>query len=330
MQHEEAIQLTYPATPTSQRSLRDRVGVSLEVANSVDAISWVREAEQAGVHQLWMTGGGAGGTDTLTLFAVIAAQTERVRLGTAIVPTYPRHPVVMAQQTLVLHDIAPGRFRLGIGPSHRHIIEGMYGLSLTAPLAYLREYLEIVRPLLWQGRVEHHGRFFNVATSSPRKAEVPLLISALGPKAFHLGGEVSDGAISWMCPIPYLLEHALPELQAGAKASQRPAPPLVAHVLVAVSSDEAATEATTQQRIGFYSTAPFYAHMFAEAGFPDAAGKDRAALAHALVISGDEAAIQARIKDLLASGLDELLLQLVPVVDEAAERRRLLQVVSTL
>src|SRR5436853_5371296 len=125
-----------------------------------------------------------------------------------------------------------------------------------------------MRQVVWVGRVEHQGIFFKVAASTPRPAQIPLLISALGEKAFHLAGEISDGAISWVCPVPYLLDKALPALRAGAQAHNRPSPPLLAHIPVAMSTDEAAVHAATMQRISFYKKAPFYAHMFEEAGCP--------------------------------------------------------------
>jgi alkanesulfonate monooxygenase SsuD/methylene tetrahydromethanopterin reductase-like flavin-dependent oxidoreductase (luciferase family)/DNA-binding SARP family transcriptional activator len=244
---------------------------------------------------------------------------------------YPRHPLVMAQQALAIHDLAPGRLRLGAGPSHRHIIEQMYGLSMKAPLAYLREYVEILRSVLWEGKIDHHGTFFNVVFTLPRTAPIPLLVSALGMEAFRLAGEISDGAISWMCPVPYLLNKALPALRAGAEARQRPAPPLVAHMLLAMSTDRAAVRAATRQRVLPTITSPFYTHMFAEAGVPvapDGSGID--ALVDALVVAGDEAAVQQRIRELLASGLDELLIAPVPVADEERERQQLLRLIGSL
>jgi F420-dependent oxidoreductase-like protein len=273
----------------------------------------------------------AGMLDTLTLFAVVATQTTRIRLGTSIVPIYPRHPLVMAQQAATIDALAPGRLRLGVGTSHRHVMENMYGLSMPSPLAYLREYVEVMRQALWEGRVEHQGTFFKVAASIPRPAQIPLLISALGEKAFSLAGEIADGAISWMCPVPYLLDTALPALQAGAQAQHRPAPPLVAHIPVVMSTDEAAVQAATKPRVSFYTKAPFYARMFAAAGFPiapDGTGVD--ALVKALVVAGNEAQVEKRLRELITSGLDELLLMLVPVVDETRELAQLMRIIGSL
>jgi alkanesulfonate monooxygenase SsuD/methylene tetrahydromethanopterin reductase-like flavin-dependent oxidoreductase (luciferase family) len=124
-------------------------------------------------------------------------KTSTVRFGTSIVPTYPRHPLVLAQQALALYDIAPSRVRLGIGPSHRFIIEDMYGLQQRTPLAHLREYVEILHAALWEGKVNHHGDFYNVAATLPRKPQIPVLISTLSEKAFQLAGRIADGALSW-------------------------------------------------------------------------------------------------------------------------------------
>ena len=306
------------------------IGLVVQATDVASTISRIREAEQAGIQQVWMTQS-AGMLDTLTLFAVAATQTTSVRLGTSIVPVYPRHPLVMAQQAATIDALAPGRLRLGVGTSHRHVIENMYGLAMPSPLAYLHEYVEVLRQVLWEGHVDHKGKFFKVSASIPRPAQVPLLISALGEKAFRLAGEIADGAISWVCPVPYLLDTALPALRAGAQARNRPAPPLVAHILVAMSTDEAAVQAATMKRVSFYTKAPFYVHMFTAAGFP--VGEDGAgvgALVKALVVAGTEAQVATRLRELLVSGLDELMLMLVPVADEASEREQLMRVIGAL
>ena len=310
--------------------LRERVGLAIQTTDAASAISRILESEQAGVRQVWMTQS-VGMLDTLTLFAAAATQTTSIRLGTSVVQVYPRHPLVMALQAATINDLAPGRLRLGVGSSHRHIIEDIYGLEMPSPLAYLREYVEVMRQGLWEGRMDHRGRFFKVQASIPRAAQIPLLISALGEKAFRLAGEIADGAISWVCPVPYLLDKALPALQAGAEARQRPAPPLVAHIPIAMSTDAAAVQAAATPRVSFYTKAPFYAHMFALAGFPvagDGSGLD--ALVKELVVAGDQTQVEKRVRELLASGLDELLLMLIPVADETREREQLVQVIASL
>lgn len=315
---------------TSHLPLRERIGVSIIASDAADAVNRIVEAEQAGLRQVWLSQGGAAGADTLTIIAMATMRTTQIRLGTAIVPIYPRHPIVMAQQALAIHDIAPGRLRLGIGPSHRPIIEGAYGLKMTAPLAYLREYMTVLRGLLGTGHSDYQGTFFQVRATS-RTAPVPLLVSALGQKAFHLAGEISDGALSWNCPVPYLLKEALPSLEAGAMAQDRPVPPLVAHVVMAISTDEAAVQAQARPFLQRYAQLPFYAHMFQEAGLPvasDGSGLD--ALAQALVISGDEATVSGRLAELLANGLDEVMVHPLPLSNDGKAREQLLQCLTAL
>jgi F420-dependent oxidoreductase-like protein len=330
MSQEENVRSILTSEDVSTFPLRERVGLVIEARDVDTAIYKIRDAEQAGVQQVWMTQS-VGMLDTLTLFAVAATQTTRIRFGTSIVPIYPRHPLVMALQAMTIDSIAPGRLRLGVGTSHRHLMENMYGLKMSSPLAYLREYVEVMRQAIWEGKVDHQGKFFNVNTTFPRRAEIPLLVSALGEKAFRLAGELADGAISWVCPVPYLLDKASPALRDGAQASNRLAPPLVAHIPVALSTNEEAAHKAAMQRISFYTKAPFYAQMFAEAGFPigaDGSGTDE--LVKSLVIAGDQAKVQQRLRELIESGLDELLLMLVPVEDEAREREQLLQIIASL
>ncbi|HET8631305.1 MAG TPA: LLM class flavin-dependent oxidoreductase [Thermomicrobiales bacterium] len=316
--------------PALSGDLRDRVGLVVEGATAAEAVAAIVAAEAAGVRQVWMTQG-AVTPDTLTLFAAAAARTTAVRLGTAIVTTYPRHPLVLAQQALALADLAPGRLRLGIGPSHRQTIEQVYGLPMTAPLTHLREYTAVLRGLLWGGRVSHHGRFFNVEATLPRAPRTPLLLSALRAASFRLAGEVSDGALSWLCPLPYLRAVAAPALREGAAAAGRPAPPLVAHVSAALNDDRAAALAAARERIRRYAASPFYAQMFAEAGYPiPADGTVPEALADSLVISGDEAAVRQGLRDALGGGIDELLVMPIPVADAADERARLARLLAGL
>src|SRR5687767_15134792 len=218
---------------TNVRPLRDRVGLSLSAANAPSFVRLIEEAEAAGVEQIWMT----HWLDALTAYAVALARTNRIRLGTSIVPTYPRHPLALAQQAATAASFGSDRLRLGVGPSHRPAIEGTYGIRMEAPLEHLREYVKVLRAALWDGTVDHKGRFITAKATSSGTTQIPLLVSALGEGAFRLAGEISDGAISWNCPPSYLLDVALPALRDGARAARRAVPPLVAHVWVALSTD---------------------------------------------------------------------------------------------
>lgn len=308
-----------------------RAGLAVRNPNPADTLATIVRAEQQGLPAVWSTVGGTN-PDAVSLFAAAAAQTSKIGLGTAIVPTYPRHPIMLASQALVLAALAPGRFRLGIGPSHRPTIEGMFGIPMQRPLDHLREYLTVLRELLWEGSSEFQGEFFQVKTRLPDGVEpprTPLPISALRAGAFRLAGEISDGALSWVCPVPYLVNTAKPAMVAGAEAAGRPTPPLIGHVPVAVGTDRAAIRAAARPQLANYARLPFYQGMFADAGFPipsDNVMPD--ALIDELVVSGTPDEIAARLQQIQAAGVDELLIMRITVEDGAAEEQTLIQLLA--
>ena len=291
----------------------------------------VVSAEAAGVRQVWSTQGPV--QDTLTAFAAAAVHTRDIRLGTAIIPVYSRHPLTMVAQALALDDLAPGRLRLGIGSSHRPIIEGTYGIKMVKPLEYLREYVQVVRAALWKGKVDHKGTFFTVNATLPRMAQIPLLTSALRENAFKQAGEMADGALCWNCPVSVLVENRSASFASVGTDTWPPVPPLIAHVMTAVSEDRPAVLSATRaqiQTIG-YGNLPFYASMFADAGYPVGAnGALSDDLIGSLVISGSSTYITERFKELLSSGLDELMVQLISVKQAESELNQLMQLIGRL
>ncbi len=300
----------------SPRPRRERVGLVVDGSNAAAAVKTIVSAEDSGVRQVWMTNSPSW-PDPLTTFAAAAAKTSTICMGTSIVPTYPRHPLVLAQQALSFFDLAPGRLRLGIGPSHRFIIEGTYGLQQITPMAHVREYVKVLRAALWEGKVDHHGQFYNVAATLPRLSQVPVLVSTLGEKAFQLAGQLADGALSWVCPVPYLHHTGIPALRTSAAAVGREAPPLVAHIPVALAEDRDSVLAAGHQMLDFYAKIPFYANMFTNAGFPSIPNRAMSDdLVESLVVSGNEAEVTARFTELLEAGLDGLMVSLVSTAGE--------------
>ena len=156
------------------------IGVALHEVGALDQLAAIERAERLGVPAAWLTTGGVG-PDAMTIFAAAAVRTERIQLGTAIVPTWPRHPLALVQQALVVAALAPGRFRLGVGPSHRANIEGMYGIPFERPLEHLREYVAILKAALQRGKFDFEGAHFRVRGEVPRPPDVPVMISALRP-----------------------------------------------------------------------------------------------------------------------------------------------------
>ena len=215
--------------PTDTPSRRERIGVSIGAPDVPTLLRTIDKAEGEGVAQLWMTQGPTS-PDSLTVYAAAMACTQRIRFGTSIVSTYPRHPLALAQQAATVDALGPGRLRLGVGTSHRPSIEGTYGIPMVTPLSHLREYVAVLRAILWTGEVDHRGPFLTARAKLDQPPRLPILIAALGEEAYRLAGEVSDGAISWNSPPSYLRDIALPALRAGAATAGRATPPLVAHV----------------------------------------------------------------------------------------------------
>src|SRR5215216_6729094 len=149
-------------------------GLVIPRGSAAALVERVTQAEQRGVRQVWTTVGGPT-ADPVTAFAAAGAATERIGLGTAVAPTYPRHPITLAAQAIALNYLAPGRIRLGVGTSHRPTIEGAYGIPMGKPLAHLREYVTILRTLLWEGSVEFSGDYFTVKTDLPSTVPPPKI-----------------------------------------------------------------------------------------------------------------------------------------------------------
>ncbi len=286
-----------------------RIGVAAMGGDSRDVVNRIQHLEALGIQAAWLTSGGAG-PDALTTFAAAAAVTERILLGASIIPTYPRHPIVAVQQTQVVAQLAPGRFRLGLGPSHKVSIEPMFGLEHRAPLTNLREYIQIVRALLWEGRVDFDGVQYHAHGALPGAAapEVPVLASALRRRSFRLCGELADGAISWVCPGQYLRDVALPALRQGAQQAGRPTPPLIAHAPVCVHDNLAEAREAARVQLANYPRSPFYQEMFAAAGHPEARdGTWSDGMLADVVFMGDEETVAGRLRELFAWGAAEVL-----------------------
>jgi alkanesulfonate monooxygenase SsuD/methylene tetrahydromethanopterin reductase-like flavin-dependent oxidoreductase (luciferase family) len=308
-----------------------RIGLDVpdktSAATSVDSIM---RAESRGVPMVWSTVGGVR-PDAMTFFPAALARTNSIKLGTAIVPTYPRHPATLFSQVAAIHQMFPERFRLGIGPSHRPNIEGAFGLAMGKPLDHLREYLMILRSLIDTGEVEFSGDYFTVNISGGAPVDIPLYISALRSNAFRLAGEAADGAISWLCPVQYLSETAIPAMRQGAETADRATPRMVAHVPVVMSDNLERVREVAGPVVSRYGRLPFYANMFADAGYPVGSdGTATDALLDHLVVNGTPVTVQERLSAILETDIDELLVMLIPGEDPAGEEEALSRIVADL
>ncbi len=286
------------------------IGVGAQSAN--DARTWIDRivlAEEAGVECAWLNNG-PGSVDALVVFGAAALRTKRIRFGTSIMMTFPRHPLSMAQAAMAVDQLAPGRLRLGVGPSHRPFIENIFGLPFEKPLEHLREYLTILRGALQEGSVDFDGRRLRAHNRSmpSGKTGVAVFASALRPSAFRLCGEMAQGAISWMCPLPYLRDVAAPALREGAAVAGREKPPLVGHVMVSVSDDAAGVREAARAQTSYYPQLPYYRQMLLDAGYPEVAeGAFSDRMIDAMVVHGDAQQVKQRLRELPAFGVDELL-----------------------
>jgi len=300
--------------------MEQRIGVAAMGGDSARVVARIEDLERRGIAAAWLTGGGAG-PDSMTIFAAAAARTEKILLGTSIVPTYPRHPITTVQQAQVIDQLAPGRFRLGLGPSHKVSIEPTYGIPHQAPLTNLREYIQVVKSLLWRGEVDFDGQQYHAHARLPGAPApgVPVLASALRRRSFRLCGEVADGAISWVCPGVYLRDVALPAMIEGARLAGRETPPLIAHAPVCVHENVAEVREAARQQLANYPRSPFYQQMFADSGFPEAFESVWSdAMIDAVVCYGSEEQVAARLRELFSWGATEILAHPVTAGPDAA------------
>src|SRR5690348_1363651 len=158
----------------------------------------LRRAAGDGFASVWMSN--IFGLDALTSLAVAGSQVPGIEIGTAVVPTYPRHPAVLAQQALTTALALDSRLILGIGLSHKIVIEDMYGYSFAAPATHMSEYLSILLPLLDGQPVAHQGKTIraSIGLSVPRTGPVPVMLAAMGPAMLNLAGQRTAGTILWM------------------------------------------------------------------------------------------------------------------------------------
>ncbi len=298
------------------------IGVHIGAMTAKGLVEGIVAAEEAGIDCAWLTSGGVA-PDPLAVFAAAAMQTSRIKLGTCIIPTFPRHPIAMVQGAVTVDSLAPGRLRLGVGPSHIVSIEPMFGIPFDRPLEHLREYLTILKALLNEGKVDHVGKRLTARAALAAPVGVTVMASALRPNGFRLCGELADGAISWVCPLPYLRDVAVPAINEGAAKAGRPAPPLIAHVPVVVSEDFDAVREGAKRQIGFYPRVPYYSQMFQDAGFPEAKeGQLSDRMIDALVVHGNAHQVKARLRELPSFGAGELLaMPIIPPGDDGARDR---------
>ena len=226
-----------------------------------ESVRRARIVEDHGYESLWTTQL-PNARDASLVLAAYAAATQRVKLGTGVLPIYTRHPTAMVQMAATIDELSGGRFILGIGVSHRVTVESMWGLRLESPVDAMREYLTIVRESVQTGACNFDGKFFSAhwAYSGPRRQDLPIMISALNPRMLELAGELADGVVLYMCPPRYIADEVIPRVSAGREKAGKPLDgfEVVAAIDACATGDRAAALATYQGTLDRYSALPFY------------------------------------------------------------------------
>ncbi len=286
-----------------------RIGLTGGGASTDRIIAQARQAEADGFSALWYASAVCG--DPLVAIALAGRETTRIELGTAVLQTYPCHPLLQANRVASVVD-AMGRpgFTLGIGPSHEPLIRDVYGLSYAHPGRSSREYLGIITELLAGREVEFSGRDWSVHTQGRTVAmsqPVPVLVAAMGPRLLQIAGELADGVVLWMAPPRAIEMHVVPRLHAAAEAAGKPRPRVVAGLPVAVHHDEAEARAAVAATASSYSGMTNYQRIL------DIGGASSPAQA---AIVGDAASVRLQLQNLIDAGATEVWAAVVPVGED--------------
>ena len=297
-----------------------RIGVMGNAVNDGTIEQVLDEARQAsddGSHSYWVPQ--IFGHDALTVLAIVGREVPRIELGTAVVPTFPRHPMMLAQQALTVQAACGGRLALGIGLSHQIVVEMMWGMSFDKPVRHLRDYLSVMMPLLEGKPVAYTGEAYRVqgGVTVAGGSRPSVLVAALGSQMLRVTGALADGTSTWCVGVKTLREHTVPTLRQAAADAGRPEPRVVAALPVCVTDDVDAARARAEQVFAVYNTLPSYRAMMDIEGV--SGPKD-------LAIVGTEAEVRDQLAEVQAVGVTDLNAGVFPGdADEAARTRAVLR-----
>jgi 5,10-methylenetetrahydromethanopterin reductase len=295
-----------------------RIGIFGGEPAGIDAaVDIARAAAEQGFHGYWIPQ--IFGVDALTTLAVVGREVPGIELGTGVVPTYPRHPMMLAAQALTVQNASNGRLVLGIGLSHKMVIENMFGYSFDKPVRHMHEYLTILMSLLQTGSASFTGETLtaNGSVSVPGATPCPVLVAALGPQMLKLAGTIADGTVTWMTGAATLTDLTVPTITKAAAEAGRPAPRIGVSLPVCVTSDPDAVRARAAEVFQIYGILPSYRAMLDREG---AAGPEDVA------IIGTEAEVQAGIQRVANAGAtDFVAAEFASDPDERTRTRELLR-----
>ena len=257
-----------------------------------EAIERVKLAESLGYESVYVTH--IAGRESLTVITAYALATSRIRVGTGVVPIYTRTPATMAQTAATIDELSGGRVTLGLGVSHRPVVEGWHGQAIDRPVAEMREYVSMVRAILCgedppDGEKWRTGFRLAGLDACP---SLPIYIAALSPAMLRLAGEIADGVLLWLCVPSYIRDVVTPQVSAGRERAGLPLEgfDVAPAVPAALAEDREEAYRTMRRDLIPYFGLPFYRAMIERTGFgADIEGFDAAA--------GDLDAMQAAISD---------------------------------
>ncbi len=264
-----------------------------------------------------------GLVDALTVFAAIGDSVGGMELGTAVIPTYPRHPTALAGQALTAQAATSARVVLGIGLSHKPAIEGRLEMSFERPVRHMIDYLETLNPLLETGSVDVSGEMFSghIDAVRPVDQSPSVMVAALGEQMLRVAGRRSDGTILWLVGPRTIEDHIAPHIIAAAEAADRSAPRIVAGLPVAVTDDEADVRELIGQVLASYRDLPSYRAMLDREGVDNVGG---------VAVVGTEDSVREQLAVIHAAGATELAaVEFGRNPDEQARTRALLQSVNS-
>lgn len=269
-----------------------RIGVFVDGQDVDSLVKQVRSAHDRGFASAWAPQ--VFGPDAMTALAVVATKVPDIELGTAVVPTFPRHPTMIAAQARTVQQVSGGRFTLGIGLSHQIVIEGLLGMPWDKPVRHLREYLSILMPLARGEAVAFEGETLTAKLALGVASDpVTVLVAALGSQMLAVTGRLADGTVTWMTGEKTIASHVMPTIRSAASEHGRPDPRIVVALPVAITDDPAGALGQAAGLFQIYGQLPSYRAMLDREGAHGPAD---------VAIAGDPATVRGRIEAIFEAG----------------------------
>jgi len=256
-----------------------KIGIVAPYWNDItmkELVETAKLAEELGYDSIWVPE--MWGRDAFSLLALLAVNTEKIKLGTGIISVFSRTPAMIAQTAATLDEISEGRIMLGLGTSGPLVIENWHGVKFEKPIQRTREYINIIKLVLRFDRVNYEGDIFKLKNFKlqfkPERDDIPILLAAIGPKNTRLAGEVADGWIPFLIPIEGL-QDAKERLVEGTLSAGRDSGDIriCPYIVAAVSGDKDSSKRALKEHIAYYvgGMGTYYYNTVSRYGFENEA-----------------------------------------------------------